>query len=143
MYEVMHSGGLVFTPSEYAAFRQAAVCLLGAHTALAQEAEQGENKRCNIAPPAPLLLPHRASLAQPSHRTATSVSVTLWVSQSVRQTLAEHALQFLVLLLVPPASSLSLMEESPTRVVLSGFTEGSTRANIGAPQSESTFHFPS
>jgi len=78
----------------------------------------------------------------PSHRTATSVSVTLSVSQSVRQTLAEHALQFLVLPLVPPASSLSLMEESPTRVVLSGFTEESTRANIGALQSESTFHLP-
>merc|ERR1719432_497622 len=57
---------------------------------------------------------------------------TLSVSPSAQQTPAVRALQFLVPPLVPPASSLSLMEESPTRVAQSGFTEGSTRANIGA-----------
>merc|ERR1719500_1404157 len=94
-------------------------------------------------PPLPPPLPHRASLAQPSRRTATSVSATLSVSPSVQQTLAGRALQFLVPPPVPPASSLSLMEESPTRVAQSGFTEGSTRANIGALLSMSTFHFTS
>merc|ERR1719178_269367 len=83
-------------------------------------------------PPLPPPLPQRASPGQPSLRTATSVSATLSVSPSVQQTPAGRALQFLVPPPGPPASSLSLMEESPTRVAQSGFTEGSIRANIGA-----------
>merc|ERR1719500_1840413 len=78
-------------------------------------------RRPQLPPP----LPQPASPAQPSRRTATSVSATLSVSPSVQQTPAVRALQFLVPPLVPPASSLSLMEESPTRVAQSGFTEGS------------------
>merc|ERR1719500_1037861 len=83
-------------------------------------------------PPPPPPLPHRASPAQPSRRTATSVCATLSVSRSAPRTPAGRALLFLVQRLVPPASSLSLMEESPTRVAQSGSTGGSTRANIGA-----------
>ena len=50
LYDVMHSGGLVFTPSEYAAFKQAAFCFLGAYKALAEEAEKAGLKRYNIVP---------------------------------------------------------------------------------------------
>merc|ERR1712007_343698 len=95
---------------------------------LAQRSLQAQRRPQPLPPP----LPQRASPAQPSRRTATSVSATLSVSPSVQQTPAGRALQFLVPPPVPPASSLSLMEESPTRVAQSGFTEGSTRANIGA-----------